>query len=62
MSDVKQVIVIRKDLKMRSGKECAQVAHASMKIFFDRMKEVYHGGYARYSTWECSMTTEMTTC
>jgi PTH2 family peptidyl-tRNA hydrolase len=30
MSDVKQVIVIRKDLKMRRGKEIAQGAHASM--------------------------------
>lgn len=28
--NVKQVIVIRKDLKMRRGKECAQAAHASM--------------------------------
>lgn len=30
MSDVKQVIVMRKDLKMRRGKEIAQGAHASM--------------------------------
>jgi peptidyl-tRNA hydrolase len=37
---VKQVIVIRRDLKMRRGKECAQVAHASMKVFFDRMQLV----------------------
>ena len=29
-SDVKQVIVIRRDLKMRRGKEIAQGAHASM--------------------------------
>ena len=28
--NVKQVIIIRKDLKMRRGKECAQTAHASM--------------------------------
>ena len=27
---VKQVIVIRRDLKMRRGKECAQSAHSSM--------------------------------
>lgn len=30
MADVKQVIVMRKDLKMRRGKEIAQGAHASM--------------------------------
>ncbi len=30
MSTVKQVIVIRKDLKMRRGKEIAQGSHASM--------------------------------
>jgi len=30
MSDVKQIIVMRKDLKMRRGKEIAQGAHASM--------------------------------
>ena len=34
---VKQVIVVRKDLNMRTGKLAAQVAHASMKVFFDRM-------------------------
>lgn len=35
--ETKQVIVIRKDLNMRKGKIAAQAAHASMKIFFDRM-------------------------
>ena len=34
-NDTKQVIVIRKDLKMRKGKMIAQGAHASMKVFFD---------------------------
>lgn len=32
----KQVIVIRKDLKMRRGKECAQAAHASMATLLNR--------------------------
>src|SRR5271166_2709859 len=39
MSDelIKQVIILRKDLNMRKGKMAAQSAHASMKIFFDRI-------------------------
>jgi len=41
MSDIKQVIVLRKDLNMRKGKMVAQGAHASMKVFFDRM---FNGG------------------
>lgn len=32
---IKQVIVVRKDLNMRKGKMCAQVAHASMKVLLD---------------------------
>jgi PTH2 family peptidyl-tRNA hydrolase len=35
-SDVKQVIVIRKDLKMRRGKEIAQGSHASMAFIKSR--------------------------
>lgn len=38
MADIKQVIVIRKDLNMRKGKIAAQVAHAAMKVFFDKMQ------------------------
>jgi len=34
---VKQIIVIRKDLKMRKGKIAAQAAHASMKVLLDNM-------------------------
>lgn len=37
MSEPKQVIVMRTDLKMRKGKMIAQGAHASMKVFFDAM-------------------------
>ena len=35
---VKQVIVIRRDLKMRRGKEIAQGAHASMAALLQGMK------------------------
>ena len=34
---IKQVVVMRTDLNMRKGKMCAQAAHASMKVFFDRL-------------------------
>lgn len=34
---VKQVIVVRTDLKMRRGKEAAQCCHASLKVFLDKM-------------------------
>jgi peptidyl-tRNA hydrolase, PTH2 family len=33
--NVKQVIVIRKDLNMRKGKQISQGSHASMKVFLD---------------------------
>jgi PTH2 family peptidyl-tRNA hydrolase len=38
MKEIKQVIVARTDLNMRKGKLATQVAHASMKVFFDRME------------------------
>lgn len=34
-NDIKQVIVVRRDLAMRKGKIAAQVAHASMKFLVD---------------------------
>jgi PTH2 family peptidyl-tRNA hydrolase len=47
---IKQVICVRSDLKnnkgdkVRSGKLCAQVAHASMKVFFDLPRGIIHFG------------------
>ncbi len=35
MKKSKQIIVVRKDLKMRTGKSCAQSAHASLKVVLD---------------------------
>lgn len=33
---IKQVLIVRKDLHMRTGKTGAQCAHAAMKVFFDK--------------------------
>lgn len=41
-ANVKQVIVVRRDLSMRKGKIAAQVAHASMKFLTDN-NESDHG-------------------
>ena len=55
---VKQVIVIRKDLKMRKGKIAAQAAHAAMKVILDRMQIQE---YAKGSTmWEGCYVWHMT--
>ena len=35
MGEVKQVIVVRRDISMRKGKLAAQVAHAAMKFIVD---------------------------
>ena len=40
---IKQVIVIRRDLKMRRGKEIAQGAHASMAWMARRMRRALAG-------------------
>lgn len=40
INTIKQVIVIRKDLKMRRGKEIAQGSHASMKFLAERIRSV----------------------
>jgi peptidyl-tRNA hydrolase, PTH2 family len=38
MEQVKQVILIRRDLKMRRGKECAQASHASMSFLAEKIR------------------------
>jgi PTH2 family peptidyl-tRNA hydrolase len=55
---VKQVIVYRRDLNMRKGKIAAQVAHASMKVFFDR-GTVLPAAVARVPTLTVPLTNEM---
>lgn len=47
--DVKQVIVIRKDLKMRRGKEIAQGAHAAMKWLCNRLRMGHKSGNKKHT-------------
>lgn len=35
--NIKQMIILRKDLNMRKGKMVSQGGHASLKVFFDRI-------------------------
>jgi len=46
MNPVKQVILIRKDLKMRRGKEIAQGSHASMEFLVSQLRQVRAEGPA----------------
>ena len=59
---IKQILIIRKDLNMRKGKIGAQCAHASMKVFFDRIHmslESYEGTAKEYDHYKCKFTNEM---
>lgn len=51
----KQVIVIRKDLKMRRGKECAQAAHAAMAPLLNRKTD-----YQKYEDGTSQITLPLT--
>lgn len=46
MSKVKQVLVIRKDLKMRRGKEIAQCSHASVSFLSNKIRSKLQGNKA----------------
>lgn len=39
MNDPRQIIVVREDILMSSGKTAAQVAHAAMGVFFEMMRQ-----------------------
>ena len=54
VGEIKQVIVVRKDLHMRKGKMCAQVAHASMKVILDKMA-VMPNGHGR-TVWSLGLS------
>jgi peptidyl-tRNA hydrolase, PTH2 family len=56
---IKQVIIMRTDLNMRKGKMCAQASHASMKIFFDRMKDISYAKEITDNQFYCHFTPEM---
>ena len=40
MSTTKMVLVVRRDLKMRRGKECSQTAHAAMAFLTRRLVDI----------------------
>ena len=50
--NVKQVIVVRSDLKMNKGKIAGQVAHASLAIILDRMKIYSANIPSQLSQWK----------
>jgi PTH2 family peptidyl-tRNA hydrolase len=56
---VKQVIVYRKDLHTRAGKTAAQVAHASLKVFLDRMYYVANRNTKDQQTFDTGFTPAM---
>jgi PTH2 family peptidyl-tRNA hydrolase len=49
---IKQVIVIRKDLKMRRGKEIAQGAHASIAFLTRKLQNKYSELYLTQQEWD----------
>lgn len=60
--ETKQVIVIRKDLKMRKGKMIAQGAHASMKVILDEMYRSPFGFTEEYTKFHMTILNESPLC
>jgi PTH2 family peptidyl-tRNA hydrolase len=52
----KQIIIIRRDLKMRRGKECAQSSHASMAFLTKRL--VFEGTSCDHGIFSAALTKE----
>lgn len=48
-NDIKQIIVIRKDLNMRKGKIAAQACHASLGSFLQFFKKTHNDNAVQYS-------------
>lgn len=57
MDEIKQIIIMRKDLNMRKGKIAAQACHASLAIFFKRMYRPLED--YKPNTYSIDMTPEM---
>lgn len=56
MNKIKQVLIVRADLKMQRGKECAQAAHASMKVFLDKKdKSSYDNNRLNVELWPAAI-------
>ena len=60
--ETKQVIVIRKDLKMRKGKMIAQGAHASMKVILDEMYRSSFGAGEAWTSFHMTILNESPLC
>lgn len=57
---VKQVIILRKDLNMRKGKMVAQGAHASSKVFMDKLIPFCDESKEKENIYLLPLTQEMT--
>jgi peptidyl-tRNA hydrolase, PTH2 family len=54
MKETKQVIVIRRDLKMRRGKEIAQGSHSSLSFLIKQISDLKRGKHEVYISEEAA--------